>query len=358
MIDMLTPEQEEQLDNYIEKWQKIALSTRLTNRHEVEKCIQLAYQVIGLKPPRTIRWFESPFEILHSIHESLQYAHDEFEIQVGTSCISKILQVDQLAVTSVHNVVESLIVDNRRILRRYFESMPSIFARNLEQVVRAMIASEIITVDMAVIRQTLTYFLNRQFVNAHFDFARNILGFTKETDHMTILWYIDQNTSFWIPYKNVCFVSERPTILNLDEQSRLHSASQFAFGYPDGWGIYAWHGVQVPEFVIMRPQDITPDKIVQENNSEVARVMLERYGQDNFLRDGGFSMVQSDDYGELYCVKLKNTFEPIVAVRVKDASTDREYFLYVPPHIRTAHEGVAWSFGYDNPSDYAPDKET
>jgi|GEM_PF-6292229 len=42
----------------------------------------------------------------------------------------------------------------------------------------------------------------------------------------------------------------------------------------------------------------------------------------------------------------------------KDASIDCEYFLHVHPHIRTAHQGVAWTFGYDNPADYQPDKET
>ena len=108
----------------------------------------------------------------------------------------------------------------------------------------------------------------------------------------------------------------------------------------------------------MRSHEITPDKVMSERNAEVARVMLERYGQDNFIRDGGFSIVQSDDYGDLYRVEFENGDEPIVAVRVKDASSDREYFLYVPPHIQTAHEGVAWTFGYDNVTDYDPDRET
>ena len=119
-----------------------------------------------------------------------------------------------------------------------------------------------------------------------------------------------------------------------------------------------WHGVRVPEYVIMRPHKITPDKIMNEQNTEVARAMLERYGQDNFIRNGGFTIQQSDDYGELYRVEFANRDEPIVAVKVKDASTDREYFLYVPPHIQTAHEGIAWTFGYDNVTDYNPDKET
>lgn len=108
----------------------------------------------------------------------------------------------------------------------------------------------------------------------------------------------------------------------------------------------------------MRPHDITPDKIMNEENAEVSRVMIERYGQDNFIRNGGFTKMQSDDYGDLYRVEFDNGDEPIVAVHVQDASTDRDYFLYMPPHIQTAHEGVAWTFGYDNIDDYNPLIET
>ena len=44
-------------------------------------------------------------------------------------------------------------------------------------------------------------------------------------------------------------------------------------------------------------------------------------------------------------------------VQVQDASTKRQYFLRVPPEMRTAREAVAWSFGID-PDDYVPAVET
>ena len=171
-------------------------------------------------------------------------------------------------------------------------------------------------------------------------------------------FFICQNSGWFIPCPEVCFVSECPSLFKLDSTDCLHCEDGLAIGYPDGWGVYAWHGVRVPEYVIMRPHEITPDKIMTEENAEISRVMIERYGQDNFIRDGGFSKVQSDNYGDFYRVEFENGDEPIVAIHVQDASTDRDYFLYVPPHIRTAHEGVAWTFGYDNADDYKPDQET
>ena len=190
------------------------------------------------------------------------------------------------------------------------------------------------------------------------DYLINNYGYEPASKLIEGVKLISLNAGYWSPHKFVCLFAERPQVINLDNRLRLHSEDGLAIRYPDGWGVYAWHGVRVPEYIITRPHEITPDKIMSEQNTEISRVMLERYGQDNFIRDGGFTIQQSDDYGDLYRIEFDNGDEPIVAVHVQDASTDRDYFLYVPPHIRTAHQGVAWTFGYDNPADYQPDKET
>ena len=44
-------------------------------------------------------------------------------------------------------------------------------------------------------------------------------------------------------------------------------------------------------------------------------------------------------------------------VQVQDASTERQYFLRVPPSIQTAAEAVAWTFQVAV-KDYQPAQET
>ncbi|GHO96910.1 hypothetical protein KSF_069580 [Reticulibacter mediterranei] len=44
-------------------------------------------------------------------------------------------------------------------------------------------------------------------------------------------------------------------------------------------------------------------------------------------------------------------------VQVRDASTQRQYYLRVPPSIRRADEAIAWTFGLDE-QDYQPGQET
>jgi hypothetical protein len=127
--------------------------------------------------------------------------------------------------------------------------------------------------------------------------------------------------------------------------------------WPDGTRYYYWRGVRVSERVIMRPDELTGQQILDEPNIEVSRVMIERIGMAQFLSLlGDPSPVHRDHTGKLYRIHLPND-EPVTLVRVTDPSTHREYFLRVPPTMQTAREAVAWTFDMD-PDAWAPLVET
>lgn len=54
--------------------------------------------------------------------------------------------------------------------------------------------------------------------------------------------------------------------------------------YPDGWSIWAWHGVRVEQHVIERPETITLKEIKGEQNAEIKRILMERMGWEKYLR--------------------------------------------------------------------------
>ncbi len=85
--------------------------------------------------------------------------------------------------------------------------------------------------------------------------------------------------------KNVCIASPRHTTLKRDGAGRLHCTTGPAVAYPDGWSIYAVHGVRVPENVVMHPETITIESISACTNAEVRRIMIERIGWPRFLRE-------------------------------------------------------------------------
>ncbi len=172
---------------------------------------------------------------------------------------------------------------------------------------------------------------------------------------------IARNSFWWYPYRGICFVCDRPEEYHFDEQWRLHNSTGPAVRFSDGWALYAVHGVMLPSDVIERPEGITVQRIENERNIEVRRVMIECYGLPRYLQDSGAELVHSDGYGDLYRKEQAND-EPLVMVRVVNSTPEpngeyRDYFLRVPPTIQTAEAAVAWSFGLEA-GEYHPSVET
>ena len=187
---------------------------------------------------------------------------------------------------------------------------------------------------------------------------------------------------WWIPFDIACFVSERPTVIARDDQRRFHSDDGPAIGYADGFGYYAWHGMNVPGQYIEQREHITIELVFAETNMELRRALVEIWGEDNFLRALNVEPIHRDEFGALYVFSLQkdadnaalrervltgeyneergqDALEIVFAVRVLDPSTDRVYMLQVPaqdgggnPMVR-AKQAVAWTFNMTE-AEYMP----
>ncbi len=118
-----------------------------------------------------------------------------------------------------------------------------------------------------------------------------------------------------------------------------------------------WRGVRINERIAFAPETITGAEILDEKNTEIRRVMMERIGYERFLIEVNAKVIDRDtDAGgerSLVKVELPND-EPFVAVSVGCPSTGRKYVLRVPPTIQSAHAASAWLAGFDDPKKYAP----
>jgi hypothetical protein len=152
----------------------------------------------------------------------------------------------------------------------------------------------------------------------------------------------------WVffPLNEECIWIEKPIIRR--EGQILHSDSQPALELP-GERLFFWHGVMVPPYVIEKPAAITVRDIETEENAEVRRVKMERFGLARFLRESGAQLIHSDDWGMLYRKKVPGD-EPLVMVKVVNSTPEpdgsfKDYFLRVPPNMERARQAVAWTFG-------------
>jgi hypothetical protein len=179
-----------------------------------------------------------------------------------------------------------------------------------------------------------------------------------DQDRERLSWWLDlaRSCGWWHPYEGVVFACERPSRQAVDGAGRLHAEDGPALLCRDGFGVYAWHGVRVPESVILNPGAITPATISAESNAEVRRVMIERMGWDRYLAALGVQPVQSDRYGDLYRTTIDDAEVGVVVVTNGTPEPDgtfKRYSLLVPPEHQTAHAAVASTYGL-TAEHYAP----
>ena len=122
-----------------------------------------------------------------------------------------------------------------------------------------------------------------------------------------------------------------------------------------------WRGVTISAQIAFFADTLSANQILGEPNAEVRRVMIERVGFEKLLREVRAEVIHEDrDPGgqrQLLRVRLKDD-EDLVCVSVRCPSTGRHYIIRVPPNMRTCHQAVAWTAGFDKADDYRPIAET
>ncbi len=122
-----------------------------------------------------------------------------------------------------------------------------------------------------------------------------------------------------------------------------------------------WKGVPIDSRIAFHPDTISGIEVLQEENAELRRVMLERVGFDRFLDEVQAETLDKDcDAGgerRLLKVDLPGD-EPLVCVSVYCPSTGRQYMIRVPPEMTSCHQAIAWTAGFDDPELYRSLVET
>lgn len=302
MIEKLTEEQESQLSVFRDKWLEIGLKTGPGNREKAEEALARAYEAAGLKPPKIMLWADSP--------------------HAGAILAAALMKIEKAPTPN-----------------------------DLGEVTQKE-ASDIL--GSAIYGQHDANWL------AFYDYFGRVVGI-KEIQKLQGLMDLAEQCGWCWVFDNAAVLTERPTGLSRDERGRLHNPNGPAVAYSDGYGIWAIHGVRVPKDIIENPASLTATRIDAEQNAEVRRVMLERFGLAKYLQETNTKEVQKDRFGKLYR-RAQSGDEDLVAVGVVNSTpepdgTFKEYFLRVPPTTKTAHEAVAFSFRCI-PEDYDPEIET
>ena len=228
-ISELSNEQKAQFPFYVKKWTDFGLSTEPTNKEMAEEGVKLAYQAAKKPPPLKYFWLKSPMggAILYEIFKNQS---------VGASVGASVMDSGGASVwDSVRDSVGAACYGQH---------------------------------DASWI--------------GFYDFFREASSLKEETEPLLGLTKTVMACGWWWPFENAVILTDRPSELHRDQRGRLHKDGGASLLYQDGWGLYRWHGVNVPKKYIVTPADeIDVVEVLKESNSSVRMAVIQKVG---FLR--------------------------------------------------------------------------
>jgi hypothetical protein len=356
----LHPRQQQELANYRARWDPASAPAR-ANRKAAEAGIELAYRAAGLAPPVAVRWCDGPLELGRQLAE-------EHRAPSAGGPVKPIL-VDAVKSAASSTLQTKMTPPLRDYVARGLGlTPPNPLNRAITEHVMAGVASEygrtysrmrgIIDrlIGAGAVRWTMPDDFRDHSVSrysapwlAFFEFVRDVGPAAGDDSLLDGLCKAVGNAGWIVPFERVCWVTEPPTIVSTERLNRLHSRTGPALAFADGWTLYAWKGVRVPDRIIREADSITAEDISRQWDPIIRRCMLEIFTPERFIREGHAERAGVDETGTLW---RKRWFEGDMwaAVEVENGTPEpdgsfKHYFLQVPPAVRTPCEAVAWTYG-------------
>jgi len=193
---------------------------------------------------------------------------------------------------------------------------------------------------------------------ATYDLARRCgVKFKNEKQFEAYLNY--SRTCGWMfAYPKVAFVSDRPSVVHFDNEKRLHCENGPSIAFRDGWALYHWHGISIPEeWVTGKPP--TAKEALTWQNIEQRRAAAEIVGWQNILSQLNAKVIDQDvdpEVGTLLEAEIPDSGKERF-IQVK-CGTGRTFCLPVPRECRTALEANLWTYGFDADRNFLPEVRT
>ncbi len=341
----LSPEQEREAERFAQARIATQLSTEPVDEPETEALLQQVYQVAGLPPPEHICWLDGPLQLVKAL--APPRVDERLEASTRTQVTAHLQGSVQAGILAgVRASVQASVQEGVR--ERVWTTLWAGVRARVQASVWAKVWADVQSSvwDSVIAYEAASRLALYRFLDAYL--APN--------DLHALAHFNELVSGYWLGREKALLV-RRPRLLVRDGQGRLHNATGQAIEYHDGWGFSAWHGVRVPEQVILSPERLSRQDYLQEENVEVRRVIQERMGE-RFVSELGGVVLDNSPRGTLYEVVLPDDPERVARyVQVQDASSERQYVLRVPPTIQTAAEAVAWTFQVAE-QDYRPAQET
>ena len=342
-IEKLTPEQEALIPVYMEKWRAIAVSTERINRNKAAEAIKAAYAEDS-HPPPNILFFDSPYA---AFLKAIALLGKERCLNLG--------EIVRMHLDS--QIEEHISRELRRIIGAQLWVPLSLLENNLERQLWNQIQSQLDSPQRkSMARQFFSYFQPDTWYcsSSLFDFCISVLNGECDPREWEIFQSLIKECGWIFAFEKTCLVCDRPSILYLDSENRLHAEGYPAIEFEDGYKLYAYHGVTVPKkYGNLPPRKWKPEWLLAEQNSELRRVLIQGIGYSRICQ--ALQTIALDSWREYTLLKLNQAVdvEPIYLLTMTCPSTGFIHALRVPPEMQSAKEAITWVNWGIEPEEFA-----
>jgi hypothetical protein len=356
-IDVITDEHLPILEAKAMEWKAFGLATGATNKEEAREGVIKAYKAAELSPPTYFVYLRSPLAGAISAYVVREMCVVLSEMQRGVRNPIKVDAPYNKDTPLFHTLEET-----------WNQLLPQFMEQEKDEFPDAELAyAEILRhIHAKVAKEGMRWEANPVYGShdsawlAFYD-TLGELGVPNTREPMEGMMQVAKNAGWWWPLTDFAIITDRPLYMHRDDQNRMHCEDGPAIEYADGWKMWVWHNTIVTQQIIEQPHTLTPEQIIGESNAEIKRIMLERYGFEEFIRNSNAQKVHTDSFGTLWKKDLGEGEEGddryLAMVEVVCPSTDRKYMLRVPPSMERARQAVAWTFKMTE-AEYMPSIET
>lgn len=342
IIDKLTPEQEALVSVYTKKWLDSGYNTQPLNIEEATKSINWLYKFSGQEKP-VIVFCDSPLQAQLMVN-LLQ--------RKGMRTLILALDGTKESSAKLYSTLSATLL--QKFDSQVVGALVNSLENNMQQPAIAKIFGKI-SEDVQGDNLEFNYIfssLQESYWIGFYDYILNVLfperrqefeTFNKECISMA------HNIHTIIPFKGLCFASERPTSIKLKElnnQFLLHNENGACLEYKDGYKFYALNGVRMPDWVLSTPKEqLKSEDILAITNAEQRMLAMKHKGLGHFFSDLECKVIDKFETYELTLVNLNG--ENCEFLKMVNPSTGEIHLEGVQPGIKTVREALAWRNGLD-----------
>ena len=244
-------------------------------------------------------------------------------------------QVLKLSSRAIQSIVKSINTQVRMGSSKLNESLRKTLVANLESEISHLYG------DSVSFQGTSGQF---DFNHAYYEFFANELDIIPQSRQMVGLHsrMIDSVGHFKLN-KGVVVACDRPSTLSFDKDNFLHSMTEKAISYHNGWGVYVIHGVTFLKYEFEKVlEGLTATDILSWPNVDQRAALLKELPPEKILKDleaklihktskcGGYKLYQVTVPFRGRRGEIEN--REVKILTYKAWSSDKEYAKFVPPN--------------------------